>query len=575
MKNQESKKGMFRRTFGLYKNISVPWHLYILQIILGILSAKVVLLYIPYEAEVKLGNIEIPGLVAKYLGFLLLATVMQVVTQIPKFYASAGVTRNLQTKLINRSLRLPMRAFETNASRIVSWITQDAGSADGLLTSIVGFFVGIAATYMSVTQIAEIDTSMLILVPVIVIYIIFSTWLEGRLLFLRQRSGSRATAELTAFFSEHLGFFTQIKLLHAYDEELERGKSSIHRFYRVQIYQELLTLLNNIVSGSIQGVINILVFVMGVPMVRSGAITMPQLVAFQTYILMAYGALSSLPSLYTSFMYYNGQLFYVGNLMAEREEVYTRKRSMDIPDQDIKFDNVSFSYDNAPVIQDATFTIPKGKVTAIAGPNGSGKTTLFKLIERFYDPDKGTISFGDYPVEDIHLKEWRQSIAYVLQDSQLFNGTVRENITYGMEREASDEEVAGAAKLACAEEFIGQLPGGYDFVIGDNGSRLSAGQRQRIAIARALMLDPSYLLLDEATCNIDVCAERSVIDALAHLMKGRTTVMISHDMDMLDRADNVVVLNDGKVEAAGTKDMVERTSPTLQRLIAANKEQEA
>lgn len=568
--NRTSQKGMFKRTFGLFTNIRVPWYLYFFEALLGVVSTKVALMYIPYESELKLGNIEDSDVIWGYIGYLLLAQIIRVAVQIPRFYANAIVARNLQNKLINRSLRLPMKAFEKNASRLVSWITQDCTYADGLLTSIVGFITGIASAYMSLTSMSAIDKTLVSLVPVIVIYVCFSTWLEGKLMFIRQRLGRRAKAELTAYFAEHLGFITQVKQLHAEKEALVRGRNAIQQNYRLEVQTSLITLLNNVVSGSMSGVINILVFVFGVKKVRDGLMGMNELVMFQNYISLAYSNLSSLPRLYTNLMYYNGDLFYIGGLMAETEELYTRQRSMDIPDQDIRFENVSFGYEDKAVIKNVSFTIPKGKVTVVAGPNGSGKTTLFKLIERFYTPDSGRIHFGPYNAEEIHLGEWRQSITYVLQDPQLFNSTIRDNITYGMERKVSDEEVVSAAKLACADEFIRELPEGYDFVIGENGSKLSAGQRQRIAIARAVMLDPAYLLLDEATCNMDVYSENGVTEALFKLMEGRTTVMISHDMDMLARADHVIVLNQGVVEASGSRDEVEKSSPILRKLMEAD-----
>lgn len=567
---QKSQKGMWKRTLGLFCNIRIPWHLYILQVILGVISAKVALLYVPYETDLKMGNITERSVLWGYLGYLLLAVVVQILSNIPSFYANAIVARNLQNKLIKRSVHLPMRAFERNASQIVSWITQDCTYADGLLTAVVGFLTGVAAVYMSVTSMSGIETSMVFLVPVILVYIVFSTWLEGKLMFLRERRGRRAMSELTAYMAEHLGFITQIKQLHSEEEELNLGKEAIKQYYHADIYQAVLTLVNGVVSGSVMNIITILVFVLGVPEVREGKLTLTDLSAFQSYILYAYQSLSSMPALYTDLMYYNGQLFYIAGLMAEPEEVYRRKRSMDMPDQDIVFENVTFSYGDTPVLSDASFTVPKGKITVIAGPNGSGKTTIFRLIERFYSPDSGEVRFGPYDAEEIHLQEWRQSIAYVLQEPQLFNGTVRENINYGMNRQVSDEETESAAKLACADAFIRELPGGYDFVIGENGSRLSAGQRQRLAIARAVMLDPSYLLLDEATCNMDIYSEKAVTEALFHLMEGRTTVMISHDMAMLDKADYVIVLNNGKVEAAGPKTEVEQSSCTLQKLMAAD-----
>ncbi len=570
-KMERKDKGMLGKFVKLYSNIRVPWHLYVLQVILGAVSTKVALMYVPYQSELKAGNIEDTSILWGYILCMLLSVAAQVADRIPSFYSTAIISRNTRNKLIDHALRLPMRSYERSASQMVSWITQDSGRVDGLIGSVVGFLTGIISVLMVMDQLAMIDKAMMALVPFVLAYILFDTWLEGKAMFIRQRMGRRAISELTAFFAEHLGFFVQIKQLHTRRDELARGSKAIDEYYKLDVRQALLTLVVGLVGGSLTRVISILVFVMGVPMVRDGRIGLPELATFETYILFAYQSLSSIPSLYTSFQYYKGELFYVTNLMAEPEEQYQRQRSMDTPDQDITFDSVSFAYDEEkPVLKDVSFTIPKGKVTMVAGPNGSGKSTAFKLLERFYTPDSGSIRFGQYQAEDIHLGEWRQSFSYVLQDPQLFNGTIRENIVYGLNREATVAEVANAAKLACAEEFIQELPGGYDFVIGDNGGRLSGGQRQRIAIARALLLDPAYLLLDEATCNMDIYSEKSVTDALFHLMEGRTTVMISHDMSMLDRADNVVVLNNGVVEASGPRADVERTSPTLQKLIAAN-----
>lgn len=566
----KSLKGMWKRTFGLFRNIRIPWLLYFLQVILGIVSTKVALLYIPYATDLRMGNINNFELLWKFVGLMLLAVVAQIAGQIPSFYSGAIVQRNLQNKLISRSVRLPMKSFESKASQIVSWITEDSAYANGLISSVVGFLTGVAATYMSITSMSAIDLTMVYIVPIVLVWILFSTWLEGKLMFLRGRRSRQASAELTAYLSEHLSFFTQIKQLHSQKEEFARGKAAIHEYYRADIYQALLTFVIALVGSFITKGITILVLVFGVVKVNDGSITLTELAAFQSYILVAYQSLSSLPNLYTKLMYYNGYLFYISVLMSEKEEVYNRERTMDIEDQDLEFENVSFSYGDEQIIKNVSFTIPKGKITLIAGPNGSGKTTIFKLIERLYTPDSGVIRFGPYDAEKIHLQEWRRSIAYVLQEPQLFNGTIRENINYGMNRDVAEEETRSAAKLACADEFINELPDGYDFVIGENGNRLSAGQRQRIAIARAVMLDPAYLLLDEATCNMDIYSETAVTEALMKLMDGRTTIMISHDMNMLENADHIIVLNDGAIEAEGTKAETTQNSEILRKLIAAN-----
>ena len=573
--SKTQNRGMLRRTLKIYTEVRIPWHLYIIQTLVGVLSAKVALMYIPYESEMKLGNLESMSVAWGYVGCMLLVLLTQVGAHIPEFYAKAMIARGLRDRLIDHSLRLPMRTFEENSSRMVGWITQNGSSADGLIGTVVSFITGFASVLMTIDRLTLIDQAMVALVPSILAYVLFSTWLEGKLLFLRQQAGKRANAELTAFLAEHLSFFLQIRQLHSRAEEQVRGRAAIDSYYKLDIHQAVLTLVNNIVSGSLTSIINILVFALGVPMVRSGKIAMPDLVSFQSYILLAYNSLSCLPSLYTSVMYYNGELYYAANLLAQKEEQTKRTHGMDRPDEDISFEQVSFAYDEAaPVLKNVSFTIPKGQVTAIAGPNGSGKTTLFRLIQRFYTPDSGTVRFGTLDAETIHLDEWRQSIAYVLQEPQLFNGSVRDNITYGLDRPATDEEVRNAAILASADEFISGLPEGYDFNIGDNGSRLSAGQRQRLAIARAVMLDPAYLLLDEATCNMDVLSESSVTAALLRLMKDRTTVLITHDMKMLEHCDNVIVLKDGTLEAAGPRETVERQSPTLRRLMEAERKEQ-
>ncbi len=570
MRAKEKTRGMWKRTFSLFGKVRIPWYLYILQVIGGIIAAKVSLLYIPYESALKTGHMDTSDLWA-YMGLSLLATAVGIIESVPAFYASAQLARNLQNRMISRSLRLPMPSYEKNASRVISWITLDAGYLDGFIGVLVGFITGIAATVMSIGEMSALDGSLLFIVPIVCVYVIASTWIEGKLMFLRERRGRRAMSEITAYMAEHIGFYRQIKQMNTGKQELERGKKAIDGVYRADIYQAVMTFLVTLFSGSITEMISILVFVFGSVKVRDGTMDISQLAAFESYILVLYQSFSSIPSLYTNIMYYNGTLFYIGGLMSEKEEVYRRGKGMAQQDGDIVFDNVSFGYsDEMPVIKNASFTIPQGKVTMIAGPNGSGKTTLFKLIERFYTPSEGSIRLGESNAEDIHLDEWRRSFGYVLQEPQLFGGTVRENIIYGAEGEVTDEQVENAARLASADGFIKELPGGYGYGVGENGVNLSAGQKQRLAVARALITEPSCLLLDECTCNMDARTERIVNENLFRVMKGRTVVMICHDMRMLENADNVIVLRDGEVEASGEKDEVLKASATLQKLVAAN-----
>jgi len=220
----------------------------------------------------------------------------------------------------------------------------------------------------------------------------------------------------------------------------------------------------------------------------------------------------------------------------------------------LEFDRVSFNYPSRPTqaaLDGFYLKIPEGKILALVGPSGAGKSTLFALIQRFYDPQEGTLFFGGHDIRDLDLMRLRQQIAVVEQQPTLFTGDVMYNIRYG-KTSATDEEVIAAAEAAHADEFIRTLPNGYKSNLGEQGVRLSGGQRQRIAIARALLKNPRILLLDEATSALDAESEYKVQLALERLMKDRTTVIIAHRLATILHADQIVVMDDGRNIAAGS-----------------------
>jgi ABC-type multidrug transport system fused ATPase/permease subunit len=221
---------------------------------------------------------------------------------------------------------------------------------------------------------------------------------------------------------------------------------------------------------------------------------------------------------------------------------------------EIAFENVAFGYDpDVPVLRDVSFTISPGQLVGIVGPTGSGKSTVVSLVPRFRDTDAGTIKIDGVNICDYQLHPLRRQIGFVLQDTVLFRGTVRENIAFGRP-EATDEEIIAAAKLANADEFITRMPGGYDSLVGDRGATLSGGQRQRIGIARAFIRNSPILVLDEPTAALDAESEELVIEGLQRLMKGRTAIVIAHRLSTIRSADTIVVIKDGVVAEQGTND---------------------
>jgi ABC-type multidrug transport system fused ATPase/permease subunit len=221
---------------------------------------------------------------------------------------------------------------------------------------------------------------------------------------------------------------------------------------------------------------------------------------------------------------------------------------------EIKFENVAFAYNkDAPVLTDVNFEIKAGQMVGVVGPTGGGKSTIVSLIPRFYDPSAGKVSVDGVDIRDYKLHGLRNQIAYVLQETVLFRGTVAENIAYGRGSAARDE-IVEAAKLANADEFIAKMPQGYDTMVGDRGDTLSGGQRQRIGIARALIRNNPILILDEPTAALDTESEQLVMEALERLMKGRTVITIAHRLSTIRNSDKIVVLKGGVVAEEGTHD---------------------
>jgi subfamily B ATP-binding cassette protein MsbA len=217
----------------------------------------------------------------------------------------------------------------------------------------------------------------------------------------------------------------------------------------------------------------------------------------------------------------------------------------------IEFKNVSFSYDETPILRNINLTVSAGEVIAFVGMSGGGKTTLVNLIPRFYDVTSGQILIDGHDIRDVTLLSLRSQIGIVTQQTILFNDTVRNNIAYGS-HDCSEEDIIAAARAANAHDFIVNLPEGYETVIGELGTKLSGGERQRISIARALLKNAPILILDEATSALDTEAEREVQEALERLMKGRTTFVIAHRLSTIRNADRIVVLVKGEIVEEGS-----------------------
>ena len=236
-------------------------------------------------------------------------------------------------------------------------------------------------------------------------------------------------------------------------------------------------------------------------------------------------------------------------------------------EKEIEFKNVSFSYDSKKVLDNISFKVEKGKTVALVGPSGGGKSTLANLVPRFYDPDEGEVLVDGISLKDYDYKSIRHHMGIVTQESILFNDSLLNNIAFGLD-ECDEKEVIKAAKIANAHDFILQEPEGYQRLIGDRGSKLSGGQKQRVTIARALLKNPSILILDEATSALDSESEMLVQEAINNLMKSRTTLVIAHRLSTIQNADEILVINEGKIVERGSHNELMKLDGIYQKLTA-------
>lgn len=285
----------------------------------------------------------------------------------------------------------------------------------------------------------------------------------------------------------------------------------------------------------------------GVYLLLGGELSLLIFVLFLVVGSRVFDPLTSALTNFTEFRHFSIAGGRILSLMKEPEMTGT----LEAPESgDIEFCNVSFSYQDKEVLKDISITLPAGSLTAIVGPSGSGKSTLMKLCARFYDPQRGKVLMGGVPMEDMNPESLMSRVSMVFQDVYLFQDTIRNNIRFGR-ADASDEEIEEAARKACCHEFIMRLPKGYDTMVGEGGCTLSGGEKQRLSIARAILKDAPVILLDEATASLDPENEVEVQKAIDTLISGRTVIVIAHRLKTIMNADNIVVLDEGRIVETG------------------------
>lgn len=476
-------------------------------------------------------------------------------------YASEKINLGLRTKLWRKIMYTSQRSYDSDGGEaLVSRVTTDCDYASKLLTTIVDMAslavsIGIYVTRMYRLNV-KLANAMLLLIPISAL----CGWVYAKLKFIIAQKTQTMLARTTTYLVERTRSLTLIKTAGTQQEEIVNGLHHFDEQYKMQLKTGLMDIAY-VALQRLYSILSILIpFVLGAKLVNDHVIRAGIVIVFYSIAGSVGTEATNIINSVGTIRQANGALARVINVLRLPDERKAGGRSMDEPDQDITIEEVDFSYGDKQVLDRVSCTIPKNKTTAIVGANGSGKSTLFKLIDRLYEPDKGIIAFGAANAQDYDLHAWRKAICLVAQDSPLMEGTIRDNICYGCQRPISQEELVKVAKQARVYDFVSKLPDGFDTHVAPGGTNLSGGQRQCVAIARAIMNNPDYLLLDEATSNLDAKSERMVMEALESLMQGRTTIIIAHSLATIKGADHVIVLHEGRVETDGAPSQILQTT---------------
>jgi subfamily B ATP-binding cassette protein MsbA len=491
---------------------------------------------------------------------ILAATLIQGVTSfaLTQILSKAGqrLIAELRQKVQRHIGLLPVSYYDTNKSGVlVSRIMNDVEGVRNLIgTGLVDFVGGLLTAVISLGFLLAISPTMTLVTAIAVgsfAFVLSKAFVKIRPVF---RERGKITAEVTGRLTESLGGVRVVKGYHAEERETEVFGRGVQKLLDNVFKSLTMMSVMGLSSTVLMGIVSASIMYVGARQIDAGHISLGQFVMFSTFLAFLIAPIFQAVGIGTQLTEAFAGLDRTREVLGERPEDQEPNRTVAIgPIQGtVEFKDVSFEYEaGKPVLFDVSFNAEPGKVTALVGSSGSGKSTIISLVAAFHTPGSGTVLVDGVDLSTVRLDSYRTQLGVVLQDTFLFDGTIEENIAFARPG-ATKEQIMEACRIARVDEFAEKFEKQYDTVVGERGVKLSGGQRQRVSIARAILADPRILILDEATSSLDSESEALIQEGLRYLMQGRTTFVIAHRLSTIRRADQILVVENGRIVERGT-----------------------
>ncbi len=474
--------------------------------------------------------------------------------------AAQRLIAELRCKVQSHVGRLPVAYYDTNKTgTLVSRIMNDVEGIRNLIgTGLVEFAGGLLTATIALVVLLRISQVMtLVTFGVLAVFVVAlsKAFTTMRPIF---RERGRINAEVTGRLTESLGAVRVIKGYHAEDREAGVFAAGVRRLLDNVLTTLTATSMMGLSSAVLLGVVGAVVMFVGSRQILAGSMTLGGFFTYTAFLGFMVAPIFQIVAIGTQITEALAGLERTREILRERPEDADPRRTVALErlDGDVSFDHVSFAYEkDRPVLHDVNFRAGPGTVTALVGPSGGGKSTVIGLVAAFYTPIEGRILVDGIDLSTVRLDSYRTRLGVVLQETFLFDGTIRENVAFSRP-DASEAQIREACHIAHVDEFADRFAQGFDTIVGERGVRLSGGQRQRLSIARAILADPRILILDEATSSLDSESEAFIQEGLAHLMKARTTFVIAHRLSTIRRADQILVVEGGRIIEHGTHEQL-------------------